>query len=1412
MKFFRNIFPSKFSPYILFILAISIPITIIAISSGKFFLQNRAQEIDIPLNSTDILNSSDYIPGEVIMKLKQPLSTIQSKPIIRATNLKNLNKNSPSIFSNLHNELREATIENVFKSTNSKPNLNRSPQKEIQIKKTQEELKRVYKLTFDKSKSVPEMIGQLMNDSNVEYAEPNYIHTIESAPNDPYFLDSQPDNVSNRDPNWNPPHDYQWNIKATNSENNWQTDTSNIVVAVIDTGVDITHPELGNVWTNNNEIPNDNIDNDNNGCTDDINGCNTRTNNGHIADDNNHGTHVAGVISARTNNNIGIAGITNNTQIMALKAMDENGSGSTSHIVKAIEYAVDNGSNIISMSLGSYFESQTEKEVVNYATSSNVIVVAAAGNGHQNTNNHYPSSYPSVISVGAVDENLANLEYSNYGSMIDVVAPGGGSPCLYAEKPSYCSNVLSLKSSQNTEDASFVVNEKYLRMSGTSMAAPHVSGIVAFLLAQHPEWLSDELHSPIDYVENYIRFNSTNIHNGAQDEYYGWGVINSSGSVFVEPTNIQFEVRYPAENSIVGDTFNVAGTISADDLDYFIVEYKRENESSWQTSGVTLTNNGTSPIIPMPGKQLYNTAAEIAQIKLPPSSQKGAYEVRTTLFLKSGEKLSSIKKVIYLKKPGSKWWNVNGFLGSSNDSVFPSSGEILIDDINEDGDKEIIIYNQKHINDSNFYLSVYDKNYELLWEVPLLEHEAVIGDIDSTNPGKEIIVQTNRSITYSHDENIFVFDNLGNKIEAMTQNVPSYGGFKANIMVTDADNNGKNELYFYQYYYSSQRRLRVFEQNDQNDFVNKWNYNIDSTSYGRTWPLSGDVNGDGKEEIIIMSGGLLVLDNTGKIIAQGGSAGNKIVLADLNNDGKEEIIITVGKTINALQVSGSNINNLWSYSSNFPTRSLAIADFNHDTYPDIYAYLRDTRTALIISNSGSLILQTRSSLYSSNDYLFENIALADRNNNNFIEAYSTGLFNLDHRGYYDVLEFDTIQNEGKPIDGEWHSLTPISLETRMGVADLDNNGKLDIVLTGFGIVEYDSTGTIYWPHRYGNSQRTGSYQPTSTSVNPSPSPTSFPTATPNPPPPSDFGQALKFDPELINDPAGRIESFILFPKDTKLKMGKYFTIEFWMKPDPIFWNNPNLASNRGFILSKETENNSFAEYSVQIGRLYDKNIVETQAILFNPQGVRSRPWIFGPETNSNDWSYVKVVRNDNKMSLYVNGLLEGQEIILSDAVDDSDDFLTLGCLRTKDFSNCTNSYFGQIDDLRISDIARNDALIPSGPLPVDQNTIALWRFDGNLDDSSQNNLDGTVYGNVDYVDYTYSRSSVINNSLDCEFGNLGNSSCDSEGIIDFIDYSCWRYEYFHTIPSINCKGSDFNSDSKVDLLDFAIWKSGYLSR
>ena len=102
MKFFRNIFPSKFSPYILFILAISIPITIIAISSGKFFLQNRAQEIDIPLNSTDILNSSDYIPGEVIMKLKQPLSTIQSKPIIRATNLKNLNKNSPSIFSNLH--------------------------------------------------------------------------------------------------------------------------------------------------------------------------------------------------------------------------------------------------------------------------------------------------------------------------------------------------------------------------------------------------------------------------------------------------------------------------------------------------------------------------------------------------------------------------------------------------------------------------------------------------------------------------------------------------------------------------------------------------------------------------------------------------------------------------------------------------------------------------------------------------------------------------------------------------------------------------------------------------------------------------------------------------------------------------------------------------------------------------------------------------------------------------------------------------------------------------------------------------------------------------------------------------------------------------------------------------------------
>lgn len=238
-----------------------------------------------------------------------------------------------------------------------------------------------------------------------------------------------------------------------------------IVVAVIDTGVEVDHPDLRrNLWFNERELAGSpSSDDDSNGFVDDIFGFDFTRNRGSGLDDHKHGTHVAGIIGAEMNG-LGTIGVSPNVRIMPLKFLDADGVGDTQGAVRAFDYAIERGAHIISNSWGGGGFSQLLNEAIQRAVSRGILVVAAAGNESRDTGAYaaYPANYDNVISVASTDEADALSPFSNYGSRsVTLAAPGSR---IYSSVP----------------------GGGYAYLSGTSMATPQVSGALALALSLNP--------------------------------------------------------------------------------------------------------------------------------------------------------------------------------------------------------------------------------------------------------------------------------------------------------------------------------------------------------------------------------------------------------------------------------------------------------------------------------------------------------------------------------------------------------------------------------------------------------------------------------------------------------------------------------------------------------------------------------------------------------------------------------------------------------------------------------------------------------------------------------------------------------------------------------------------------------------
>ncbi|MBP1177301.1 S8 family peptidase [Paenibacillus sp. FSL M7-0802] len=267
---------------------------------------------------------------------------------------------------------------------------------------------------------------------------------------------------------------YQWNLPATETNRGWKLSkgSKDVIVAVVDTGVDLDHPDLkGQILSGHNVVnPSEKP-----------------------YDDVGHGTHVAGIISALVNNGEGVAGMTWYNKVMPIKVLDQSGSGTTYSVAEGIIWAADHGAKVINLSLGNYAQAEFLHDAIKYAYDKDVVLVAATGNDNTERPG-YPAAYPEVFAVSATDSSMHRASFSNYGDYVDVMAPGASIASTYP-------------------------GNQYAALSGTSMASPHVSALAALIRSINPDLTNKE-------VMDLMRSSVIDLGTPGHDKYFGYGQID----------------------------------------------------------------------------------------------------------------------------------------------------------------------------------------------------------------------------------------------------------------------------------------------------------------------------------------------------------------------------------------------------------------------------------------------------------------------------------------------------------------------------------------------------------------------------------------------------------------------------------------------------------------------------------------------------------------------------------------------------------------------------------------------------------------------------------------------------------------------------------------------------------------------
>ena len=967
--------------------------------------------------------------------------------------LNNFKRNSPksgnSSVSKLSRDLDIKSSEEIFKSYNEK--LKNNPE----YKKSG--LDRIFIIKVDESE-LSQLISLGSNNEFIEYIESNNALKLDGisensfTPNDAYYNE-------------------QYYMSLIGMQGVWDITKgdSNIVIGVIDTGLDFLHPDLQKSFKINygeygNGKESNGIDDDNNGFIDDWRGWDftdepltgdprrgdylTPDNDPTDDNKNSHGTAVTGIINASFNNSLGISSVAPDCKVMVLRAFDAEGFGEEDDVASAILYGIENGVRIFNFSFGDYIFSNLLRDVIKFAYTKNVIIACSGGNDGSDRL-HYPSAYDEVISVGASDNTNFKASFSSYGETVDIFAPG-------------FQNLTTVRTGKgNTQ-----FNRDYDKLNGTSFAAPIVAGIAGLLLSKNPELTNEEVRG--------ILVSTTTL----MPNQTGWEHVRSSGVVnalnavqnFNNPSisriNYPFQ-DFTFENDSVALNISAASPLFQSYSLYYGVGQK---PSEW----IPILQNQTSQV-------LNDTVAIWNTNQLPDTS----YTLRLAINSNSGRTIEH-RMIIFKDKlpPVITDISFGGIIDKNNFShliLFAANkrtlGKIFYKRKNvaepyqfilaDLGAPNIGFVTQAHFGLLNGNDLLPNTDYEFYIEAVSLNGKSVV--VNDTAFYFRTLSQINR-YGYSQKNYSLTYSQSCNKI-------------------TDVNNNGLNDLLLNDI--KGNLRLNIFE------FSNGGFSKISNNNWGdfRIAKDIGDIDGDGKLEILFSrerngyvyeapSAGQLPTDQIWNDTESGNFWSARI--ADTDNDGKNEILGFGKAGLRILETGNKNSFNqvavldYFGIDSTPNSQNVLVEDFDGDGKKEIVF------VNLFYESQSSSLPETGLSIYentSDNSYVRvfadsinrfvkgDNLVSGDFNGDgkkdfavgvvskdgDLIQYYSLFTYTSTGNNAYELIDVTDIYN--------YKAYT----ETSTKSADIDNDGRDEVLVntgTLFYILKFDTNIGRFIPDFY----------------------------------------------------------------------------------------------------------------------------------------------------------------------------------------------------------------------------------------------------------------------------------------------------------------------------------------------------------
>ncbi len=801
-----------------------------------------------------------YVPGEIIVKLKDGASRG------RVTFQGGGQRRRDAILSRLEAKYRV----NRRESTGS---LTAPPQQREQLRRQ----------ILHTDEDVPTTCAALREDPDVEYAQPNYIYRTCQAPNDPDFPDQYAHQLIQMPDAWD-----------------ISTGSHDVVVAILGTGIDVNHPDLKeNIWTNDGEIPGNDIDDDENGYVDDVQGWNFESSNNDVIPEPDfwgvagHETQVAGVIAAVGNNDEGVCGVNWQCSLMPLRLSIYITSA---EVAEGLDYAAANGADILNMSFGSdEFGPEGDpivKEAIDNAYAQGVLLFASAGNS-DTTKANYPAAYYNVVAVASTDGEDIKTGHSSFGPWVDIAAPG-------------------------TDIVTTDLAGEYIATAGTSFSSPYVAAVGALVLAHRPDLSPVEVRAILENTTDPVYYGDLD----PERSYVGTGRVNAY-------TALQnADVAYPLAEIIAprqAQTLEADGDENSVEVhrfthgDAFILEYSRYGQDDW-----IVIDEGE--VQPHPDGSVHVSVVDL---------DAGVYELR--LSVSSGDLTHVDRKIFAIgsatdQAPWPQPETVEGFLADWY------VGNSICMDVDGDGRNEIIQVSMS-LGDWWFEgkVNIWNEDGNSLPNWPksmqvLSAAGCAVGDIDGDGDYEVVAASNSDGFVYAwHVES-------GDLLEGWPQALGGwYTGIVGPPVLADLDSDGDAEVL-----------IALDEESSDTDSL----YALQgdgSSLWQRRYRAIGaltaaDLDGDGGVEITLCGYGpgvtnvyTYILNSDGQLIKKwknGSQKGTAVV--DLDGDGESELVHCTDNSVKAVQLDGRTLWTAKLYEPFGETGALTVGDIDGDGLSEVY--------------------------------------------------------------------------------------------------------------------------------------------------------------------------------------------------------------------------------------------------------------------------------------------------------------------------------------------------------------------------------------------------------------------------------------------------------------------------------------------